>query len=414
MTTSSRKSIKSSRGAGKVVNRASDDADDLSAEISKFMDSPSSKKGTKTPLTMAEFFGLPDEDDAAVVTSKQRVNGEHSTVFLEDIETYRAYFDPDAPCGVFDVDLQDPLLKSSYKKLPPLPANRQVIPAYDPNRNSGIVTEPVKGGRVKYTIWQTYIRDMLVDNSYGALMFKSASPNIINPSRVSPVRLSSRVSMGSTTTYRLHVDDRIAVCVSALFCSESKIVTPVKIGGKSDRMRKWISGVFHNQEWERFESLMCLVFGEQTLRAQISPKHAVSFQTMISPEHASSQKDSDDLFNTAAPADMFSPVKVTKKATKTTNTPNKFSSSRAKTLLAHNDRVPVYDARKNLVDFDTDLARLDEVLPPFIGEVPFGSFIVVGYTCSVYNAAVSGSSERVAHLGCNVLWVIVCGTPRTR
>jgi len=29
--------------------------------------------------------------------------------------------DPDAPCGVFDPDLQDPLLQSTYKGLPPLP-----------------------------------------------------------------------------------------------------------------------------------------------------------------------------------------------------------------------------------------------------------------------------------------------------
>ncbi|KAJ7617676.1 hypothetical protein DFH06DRAFT_1145102 [Mycena polygramma] len=388
---------KVAKGKEKSSKQDANESDDVSAEVSKFMSSPSSNKRSKAPLTMAEYFGLPDEDET-VSSSKKLASGEHSTVFLEDIETYRAYLlslsSKDAPCGVSDVDLQDPLLKSTYKNLPPLPANRQIIAAYDPNRNAGIIPEPVKGGRVKYTIWQTYIRDMLVDNSYGALMFKSASPNFINPSRVSPIRLSSRVSTGSLTTYRLHVDDRIATCVSALFCSESKIVAPVKIGGKSERMRKWISGVFHNQEWERFESLMCLVFGEPLLRAQISTKNAVSFQTMISPEFVSSNKDSDDLFSTAAPTDMFSPVKNSKKATKTTVTPNKFSSSRAKTLLAHNDRVPVYDARKIVVDFDTDLVRLDELLPPFIGEVPFGSFIVVGYTCSVYNAATSMIESR--------------------
>lgn len=76
--------------------------------------------------------------------------------------------------------------------------------------------------------------------------------------------------------------------------------------------------------------------------------------------------------------------------------------------------VPVYDARKIVVDYDTDLTRLHELLPPFVGEVPFGSFIVVGYTCSVYNAAVNGTSERAPHLGCNILWVIVCGTPKPK
>lgn len=73
--------------------------------------------------------------------------------------------------------------------------------------------------------------------------------------------------------------------------------------------------------------------------------------------------------------------------------------------------VPVYDARKKVVNFDTDIDLLDKKLPLFVGEVPFGSFIVVGYTCSTYQANLSGSNERVAHLGCNILWVIVCGTP---
>jgi len=128
------------------------------------------------------------------------------------------------------------------------------------------------------------------------MLFNEAAPNFINPSRVSPVRLNSRPSYGSTTTQRLHVDDRIAVCLSALFCSESKLVVPAKIGGKSDRMRKWVSGIFHNQDWERFESLMCLVFGEHTLRGQISTKHALSFQTMISPENLASTNGAFYLF----------------------------------------------------------------------------------------------------------------------
>ncbi|KAJ6536054.1 hypothetical protein B0H19DRAFT_963312, partial [Mycena capillaripes] len=73
--------------------------------------------------------------------------------------------------------------------------------------------------------------------------------------------------------------------------------------------------------------------------------------------------------------------------------------------------VPVYDARKTVVDYDTDLDRLGEVLPLFPGEVPVGSFVVVGYTVSSYMAAVGGGNDRVPHVGCNILWVIVCGTP---
>jgi hypothetical protein len=73
--------------------------------------------------------------------------------------------------------------------------------------------------------------------------------------------------------------------------------------------------------------------------------------------------------------------------------------------------VPIYDARKVIVDFNTDLDRLDKVLPQFVGELPFGSFAVVGYTVSGYKASLSTGGERVSQLGCNVIWVIVCGTP---
>ncbi|KAJ7161107.1 hypothetical protein C8R46DRAFT_856911, partial [Mycena filopes] len=73
--------------------------------------------------------------------------------------------------------------------------------------------------------------------------------------------------------------------------------------------------------------------------------------------------------------------------------------------------VPVYDARKKMIDFSADLDRLAEVLPLFPGEVPVGSFSVVGYTCSSYAGSVSGSDSKVSHLSLNLLWIIVCGTP---
>lgn len=132
------------------------------------------------------------------------------------------------------------------------------------------------------------INSPLCSNAFGAVLFKEAAPNFINPSRVSPLRLSSNVTSGSSSSHRLMVDNRIAVCVSALFCSESVIVAPKKIGANSERMRKWLSGVFHNQEWERWEAIMCLVFGEQVMYAQLTPQNALAFQSMISPLNANS------------------------------------------------------------------------------------------------------------------------------
>ncbi|KAJ7709295.1 hypothetical protein B0H16DRAFT_1745939 [Mycena metata] len=334
-----------------------------------------------------------------------------STAFLEDLETYKAYFDPRASCGVNDPELQDPVLAPGYVDLHPLPGGRQILPAFEPQGMLDEDTGEFKGGRVNFSSWKRHLKHMLADNAIGALVFQEAEPNFINPSRVSPLRLSRQASTGSNPTYRLLVGTRIATCVSALFCSESVVVEPAKIGAKSERMRKWISGIFHNQEWERFEALMCLVFGESVMYSQITPKKAVAFQTMISPDTAVASKDTDLRLVASTPADMFTPV-VAKSPNKKPGTPKPVFKS--KTLLAYNDNVPVYDARKVVLDFQSDLPRLDQVLPRFAGEVPFSSFIVVGYSASCYQAARSGSAEKVSQLGCNILWVIVCGTPVLR
>jgi hypothetical protein len=116
------------------------------------------------------------------------------------------------------------------------------------------------------------------------MLFVDGSPNFINPSRVNPVHLSIQASSGPSAARRLLVRGKIAVCVSPVFCSESVVVTAQRIGQKSERIRKWVSGIFHNQDWERFEALMCLAFGEEVLYAQIDSRKALAFQSMISPE----------------------------------------------------------------------------------------------------------------------------------
>lgn len=81
----------------------------------------------------------------------------------------------------------------------------------------------------------------------------------------------------------MNVNNRVAICVTSVFCIESYLVEPRKVGANSDRARKWISGIPRNQEWERMESLFCLTLNEMVLYAQITAKNAISFQTMISP-----------------------------------------------------------------------------------------------------------------------------------
>jgi hypothetical protein len=122
------------------------------------------------------------------------------------------------------------------------------------------------------------------------MLFTEADPNFINPARVSPLKLGKQTAAGASGSQRLLYNGRIAVCVSAVFCTESVVVSAGRISSKTERTRKWISGIFHNQEWERFEGVMCLVFGEEVMYAQISPKKAIAFQSVISPESASGSK----------------------------------------------------------------------------------------------------------------------------
>ncbi|KAJ7747474.1 hypothetical protein B0H16DRAFT_1461954 [Mycena metata] len=294
------------------------------------------------PQTMAQFFkGRKNSAaTAAAVTPFVKCTvvdpDDHPTVFLEDLEVYKAYYDPLAECEVNDEDLQDPALCNTYVGLPPLPGNRAVMPVYDPSRLTGGESSPVKGGRVKFSTWATHLPDMLADNAIGAVMFVESGPSFINPSRVSPVRLSAEVSTGATATKRLKVDNKVAICVTPIFSSESILIEPKKIGTNVDCTHKWLSGIMHNQEWERFESTMCLVFGELVLYAQLLSKHALAFQTMMSAASSSSSVSVGDTQFANAPSDMFSPVKATKAPAKN-KSPAKTSMFTSKTLLASTD-----------------------------------------------------------------------------
>jgi hypothetical protein len=69
--------------------------------------------------------------------------------------------------------------------------------------------------------------------------------------------------------------------------------------------------------------------------------------------------------------------------------------------------VPVYDARRaDTFDINNDLDKLEDVLPTFDEEVPYGSFIIVGYTAAIY---VNNSAQWAVSM--NVHWVIILGSP---
>lgn len=60
-----------------------------------------------------------------------------------------------------------------------------------------------------------------------------------------------------------------------------------------------------------------------------------------------------------------------------------------------------------------EFEKLNEILPPFHGEVPVGSCVAVGHSISLYAGKKEDEekSGTKAHLGTNVLFVILLGTP---
>ncbi|KAF7334761.1 hypothetical protein MSAN_02374600 [Mycena sanguinolenta] len=247
----------------------------------------------------------------AGVTDKDAGDGTVDTVFLEDLEVYKADFNPDAPCGVFDIDLQDPTLKSHYVNLHPLLACRRIVPAYDRNRTSIDDIDYSTGGRVRFSSWFQQCPRMLAANSMGAMLFTQSEPHYINLSRISPLELSIRPLANNATSHRLYYREHIAICVSAICCTESHLVTARRVGINSDRTRKYVSGVFHDQNWERFESILCLVYGQKVLYGQLADK-SISFQTVISPASREGQEGSSSV---TVPNRMFS-IKSPSKAVK--------------------------------------------------------------------------------------------------
>lgn len=92
---------------------------------------------------------------------------------------------------------------------------------------------------------------------------------------MSPLDLSVRDIPGKNLRYHLYTKDRDpAVCVSTVLCRESHVLEPPPKGLR----QKWISGVFHTQEWERTVGAICTVFGEDVLQAQLV-KDAIQFTT---------------------------------------------------------------------------------------------------------------------------------------
>ncbi|KAK7013160.1 hypothetical protein R3P38DRAFT_2404215, partial [Favolaschia claudopus] len=185
---------------------------------------------------------------------------------------------PPAVCEVSYDELQDDAIKHIYDNLPNLPGDRRILPSFDRNPHEG--SEGTIGGHLSFGVWQDGLEEASGATIYNAMTFTQANDTFVNPIRCSPglMRLKQAAFGTSPSTYRLSIGNHAAICVSAGMCMESYIMEPTQSGGNPPRLRKYISLLLHNQDWERWESFLCVCFGQYELYAQITAK-AVNMTT---------------------------------------------------------------------------------------------------------------------------------------
>ncbi|KAH6905729.1 hypothetical protein BKA70DRAFT_1107349, partial [Coprinopsis sp. MPI-PUGE-AT-0042] len=151
----------------------------------------------------------------------------------------------------------------------------------------------------------------------------------------------------------------------------------------------FIQAKLHTQEWEHLLGFFCMLAGQPPLHANVA-RDSLSFVTkaMPKPDEAVTKMLSNSR-NVAAGSSDANRVRADNFA------------------LEHTDRVPIYDARGvDGFDINTDLDKLEDVLPPFNEEIPCGSFTIVGYTAAIY-----ANNQAKWAVSMNIHWAIILSSP---
>lgn len=121
----------------------------------------------------------------------------------------------------------------------------------------------------------TYCNSLIFifSDALAAVVFQQ-SGRYLNPSRASPLNAYSVHTSTDDSRSVMYAGKSVAVLVSSVLLDSSHLVTVPDRG----LVQHYISGIFHNQEWERFCAFMCMVFGHPELTAQVS-LDALSFST---------------------------------------------------------------------------------------------------------------------------------------
>ncbi|KAF6747098.1 hypothetical protein DFP72DRAFT_1075744 [Ephemerocybe angulata] len=282
-------------------------------------------------------------------------------------------------------EIQDPVLIATYKGLDCLECGR-IIPWTD---------TPGKGF-ISFSAWADWIPKMNGGIAFAAVTFRESGA-FKNPARASPVNVGLRLVPGTNQRFNMYCATNPPtpfIGVSSGWCDRSQLTTSQGNG----LPQRYVIMIHHNQEFQRTVGFIRMTTGHAALHSQFA-HNGWQYSTRAGTSKASSSPgDSPGGKKRSAPAGMFkaAPGDVAQVVAS-----ENFS-------LPSEAQVPVYDARGlDTVDFNSVLPKLADSLPLYTGgEIPYGSFIVVGYTMTIYRA-----NNGNWTLGNNIQWVIIVGIP---
>ncbi|KAF9521305.1 hypothetical protein CPB83DRAFT_932332, partial [Crepidotus variabilis] len=341
---------------------------------------------------------VPSSDTAGIAEESSDVENKAPTdVFLDDLS-------PDPPkvklelekCGVYSRKLADPLLRDTYPDRPHLPGDKHNVSWKEATSD----TEGHDLGMVKLSkviemmpnLSTEYIQK-LVSVSF------DKKTNVVNLSSVNPAELVyKRLSAASPTTPYKHLflrGETHPVLCFTLLCSDEDYTKSLK-SNNGPFASKLLTGTPLSLEYERMVSTLCYAMDDvEFIRTQIV-ENRWSFGTRpVRNDGQDNSAKGTPRRRSKMTAPTASPATVLTKSN---------STDIWRTQIAANDDIPVFDGRFKQITLPKGIRTVPKDFPPFKGEIPFDSFILVAYTTMGYAAAKFKEDTSVAF---NALWALV-------
>ncbi|KAF8972599.1 hypothetical protein BDZ97DRAFT_1752487 [Flammula alnicola] len=225
----------------------------------------------------------------------------------------------------------------------------------------------------------------------------------INLSRVDPTTISAR-SIKSSGGFRSEI------CLGGNNCRDAAIcITPItvmdsfvtEVNSVLPYSGYYITGIFHTEEWQRFAAVVGMVTHHTRLYAHIW-SDAVTFGTLgpSYSERSGTSSASSSNMPYSFPVGMFNMAASPSKP----KVP--IASGASVRPLEYKAKIPVYDGRKGVLDFNAEgFDSLKDTFPLYQSEIPRGSLALVGYITQVHKV---GDQHRILTYA---QWVLVLAQP---